>query len=248
MAFELAPRYWIWKAEGFKAPHARKVFGGFLAHLVGSLSAPQRSLPDMAALMEQIEQLAPVCGSPDRVPMLALYWAYHAFVCKEGRRQEWQQFLSGFEDDLGKCSIEWLACWSLLCDKLPPWPAAACGAAFEEYQRRRYNPSAVKIPLLIEVAIMAAIANLYLEAGDRDAFARWVDQAILDAAGHKPVQEMLVESKASCSVIDIRRLIGLSPVPDKAGEAASGQPSGGEAADSRPVEPVAPTQPSASHS
>jgi hypothetical protein len=70
---------------------------------------------------------------------------------------------------------------------------------------------------------MAAIANLYLEAGDRDSFVRWVDRAILDAAGRKAAQDALVACKQEYRPVDTRQLIGLpSTRPgDQGGDTAS---------------------------
>jgi hypothetical protein len=83
---------------------------------------------------------------------------------------------------------------------------------------------------------MATIANLYLDAGDRGSIALWAGRAIRDSAGRTPVQEMLAECRASFSVIDTRRLVGLAPAPRQASEADTGRPTGDEAADVLPAE------------
>jgi hypothetical protein len=85
---------------------------------------------------------------------------------------------------------------------------------------------------------MAAIANLYFDAGDRESFSRWADRAILDAAGRQPVQELLSACRAECRRIDTRQLFGLSPAPPPGDATADTGPSEAKAAAPAPACPA----------
>lgn len=239
MQVEMAPRYWIWRADGFKPADARRRLSGLFAHIVEMLTSTGKSLIDMAAVMDKIEQFAKGCSQEDRTPMLSLYQVYHLFAPRN-HRPGWRDFISQFQCDLEKCSIEQLAYWPLLLNPPGWWPIQDCVAAFTEYQKKRHSPTAFHLPVLIEVVIMAAIANLFLEDGDPTSFVRWVDLAILEAAGRKPVQDVLIVSRREFRLIDTRHLVGLPPAhepveePDDAPTLEPPDASSGETGD-RPV-------------
>ena len=211
MQVEMAPKYWIWPADGFTPTQARSRFSGLVKHLVELFAGTEKAMPDMTELMKKIEQLAPNCSSADRIPMLDLYGLYQVVIPPEHRRPGWREFLSRFKTELENCSITGLVAWPVLRGEKPPWPVEECVTAFEEYQRKRHKARAVNLPILVEVAIMVAIANLYLEGGDRDAYVCWANRAILDAAGRNAVQDRIVADKREFRLIDTRQLIGLLP-------------------------------------
>jgi hypothetical protein len=171
--------------------------------------------------MQRIEELIGGCSPVDRVPMLALYQLYNALAPEDGRRPRRHEILGRYGPLMQGCSIAFLSFWPLLAGEPIPWPVAECVAAFEGYQKNRYKAAAIHLPVLFEVAVMAAIANLCLEAGDRDSFAIWVGRAILDAAGRKPIQEMLAGCRSAFRLIDTRSLVGLPPAPEQTEEVAS---------------------------
>jgi hypothetical protein len=215
MQVEMAPRYWIWQAEGFTPQKAGMFLSGLLHHLADMLASGNRGLPNMSAVMRRIEELISGCSPADRIPMLALYQLYNALAPKGDRRPRRREILGRHGHLMECCSIAFLSLWPLLPEEPIPWSAVECVSVFEGYQKKRYKATAIHLPVLFEVAVMATIANLYLQAGDWNAFVDWVDRAILDAAGRKAVQEMLADCRTTFSMIDTRRLVGLPPVSEK---------------------------------
>jgi len=203
----LAPQYWVGRPEGFHAAHARERFSGFVDHLVTNLSKAPVPILDLRPLMERIEMLAPSAKPAERMAMLALYAMFNLMIPEETRRPNWREFLSRWNTELAKCSIELLSSHVILGLQVP-WPAQDCVLAFQDYERSRYMATATKLPRLAEIAIMTEIANLFLESGQASEFEVWAERAILEASGRKAVQDQIRACLEHRIRIDVQRLLG----------------------------------------
>ena len=83
-----------------------------------------------------------------------------------------------------------------------------CEEVFATYLRTRHRRGDVHLPVGIEAAIMATLANLHLESGNDTAYAAWVERAALDLAGHTSEQELLRGAKDHKTMIDVAALLG----------------------------------------
>lgn len=203
----LAPEYWAGRPEGFQPSHARQRFSGFVQHLMTNFPKSQIQLLDLRPLMEQIEKMAPSAQATDRLPMLALYAMFNGMIVEQDRRPNWLGFLSRWDSELQQCCIELLFPHVIFGSQVP-WPAEECVAAFEQYQRSKYKAAATSLPRIAEIAVMAEIANFFLDAGQVDRFEEWAERAMLDSAGWKAVQDHLRGCRNNKQRIDVQQLLG----------------------------------------
>ena len=213
---EFAPEYWVGLPDNFQAAQARKRFSGFFEHLVTNFSKPRILLLDLRQLMERIEDLAPFAKATDRLPMLALYWMFNCMIPEGDRRPGWDTFLFRWNSEIEQCAIELVVVYIFLGHKLP-WPVAECVTAFEQYQESRHKAAATHLPRLAEIAVMAEIANLFLDGGHVDRYEEWIDRGILDAAGGKAIQDYLRGCREKRQPVDIQHVLGRPPASN-AGE------------------------------
>ena len=61
------------------------------------------------------------------------------------------------------------------------------------------------------IAVMAAIANLFLDGGQAGRYEEWIDKAILDGAGGKPIQDYLRGCRGRRDRIDAQHILGRPP-------------------------------------
>jgi hypothetical protein len=142
--------------------------------------------------------------------MLALYAMFNGMIVEQDRRPNWLGFLSRWESELEQCSIELLAPHVILGSQVP-WPAEECVTAFEQYQRSKYKATATNLPRLAEIAVMAEVANLFLDAGQVNKFEEWTERAVLDSAGWKGVQDHLRGCRDNKQRVDVQHLLGRPP-------------------------------------
>ena len=207
---QVAPEYWVGLPGNFEPAQAKMRFGGFIEHLVTNYSKPQSLLLDLRPLMEQIEKLAPSARASDRLPMLALYWMFNGMISEQDRRPDWDAFLFRWDSELEQCSIELVVVY-LFFRRSQPWSAEQCVGAFEQYQRSRYKAAAIHLPRIAEIAVMAEIANLFLDGGQIERFEEWVSCGIHDAAGQKVVQGYLRGCRDKRQRIDFEHILGCPP-------------------------------------
>jgi hypothetical protein len=209
---QLAPQYWIWQVQGFQASHARHRFSAFVSHLVSCFENNTHAVPDMRGLLKQIEEMVPQAKAEDRPAMLCLYWLYNATMRQEGQRPQWQEFLSHYNDSIESCSIEGVTSAVMLGVPLD-WPVEDCERVFQDYLKRKFKPNAVNLPQIVEVAVMVAIANMYLGKGDCDTFGQWLANAILQASGRSPIQEVLQKVRQDRRPFSPTEVLGIRGVP-----------------------------------
>ena len=207
---QVAPEYWVGLPDNFEPAQARMRFGGFMEYLVTNYFRPQSLLLDLRPLMERIEKLAPSAKACDRLPMLALYWMFNGMIPEHDRRPGWDAFLSQWNSGLEQCSIELVVVYIILGHN-QPWPVEECVRAFEQYRRSRHQAAATHLPRLAEIAVMAEIANLFLDGGQIERFDEWVNRGIHDAPGGKAVQDYLRGCREKRQRVDVQHILGHPP-------------------------------------
>ncbi len=204
---EMSPEYWAWIPDSFQPANARKRFNGFVQHLMTHIQEENPALLDLRKVMLRIEQLVPNAKSSERVPMLALYVIFNSMIRVEDQRPDWVGFAARWKSEVEKCSIEWMVKDIFIGSKVN-WSTTEWIASFDEYQRSMHKPTATKLPLLLEVAIVAEISNRLLESDDGEARDKWLERGTLDAAGNSRVQDYLIECRRSRNRVDINQLLG----------------------------------------
>ena len=213
--FPLAPEYWAGRPDTFRPDQARQRLCAFIGHCIAGFGQPKSSRLDLRPLMEPIERYVPPAKPTDRLPMLALYWMFNGMIPTEGRRPDWERFLEKWKSDLDQCSIELIAMFVVWGENLP-WPAEECASAFARYQRSRYSALAMNLPRLVEIAIVAEVANGYMAASQIEQYKAWIDTAMLDAAGRKPIQDYLRACRERQQRVDSGHILGRPQRPSTA--------------------------------
>ena len=224
----LAPRYWVGRTDNLRKEQAVSRFNGFLSHLASHIQQAPLELPDVRPLMQEIESLVPQCSPSDRRVWLSLYCLFNCIIREADRRPKWEQFLAKYEPDTTCCAIELLASRTVLLNGFP-WTVAECEQEFERYLKAKYKARAINLPRIVEVAIMAEIANMHLTAGATDGFRRWIDRAVLDAAGSFDTQAYLQECRETSTGVSLVKILR---IPDSALRKPMDSP-GGDTVDAR---------------
>jgi hypothetical protein len=190
VAFEAAPRYWVWKAENFSPKQAFRRLSGFLSHFDGIRDDDGKSIVDLSNLMEVVERSLPLANAEQRRAMLVMYCLYNTVVIPEGRRENWEQVVDKHSDELGP-SIETLV-GTVVLGHEPEGPLQEWLSAYRAYQSTRFRKSTVRIPVLMEIEVLSALANKALGEGDHELHKELLTTAIWEAGGYSAVQKYLI--------------------------------------------------------
>lgn len=207
---QMAPQYWIWQSEGFTPTMAKRRLNGLLEYVVRTLKDQHKTLPNMQAVMEAIERLLGQSSEDDRTALLAIYFVYNAIIEDACKRPGYEQHLQQYENEFVRCSVEMMAA-RLVTGNSVDWASEECAAVFDRYLKQKYKPRSLNLPRRLEIAIAAEIANLYLESAEVECYAKWIDHAILDAAGDDALQRYLSECRDTSVRLETREILGIEP-------------------------------------
>jgi len=217
MTGRLSPELWIGRTESFRPEFINHRFSGFTEHLAQKLTVSPLQLADLRPLLETIERHIPQAKQADRNVMVCFYWLCHNLVHKNYHRPRWQELIEKHKKAIDDCLIQVLASLVVLNVEFS-WPVTECESEFNLYLRRKPKPKAIRLPTIIEVAVMSEIANMWLRDGDSMQFTEWIDRAILDAAGRQSVQAYLQQCKEDESEVCKQIVLGVPPrceLPDE---------------------------------
>ena len=158
--------------------------------------------------MKEIEKVLPNAKQKDRKILVCLYCLYHKIFGKEYYRPRWRELIYKYKNALEECCSCVMASLVIVQGRFH-WPIDECEEVFEKYLKRKFKPNAINLPRIIEVAVMAEIANLHLEAGNEERFQHWVGRAILDAAGGESVQSYLRQCEEERSKTSTVTILGI---------------------------------------
>ena len=199
MRMEMAPQYWIWKHEGLKAEHATNKLSGFLSQLETVISGSE-PITDLRELLGKYEKLIGQSAAPFNLQMLTTYALYNGFVSAEHKCINYSTVFNKHKTSFDQCTIETMLAWMLM-GQLWPWDVTDCASCWHEYQATKHRKSCIKIPPIISIGVMAEIAALYLQNKSTPEYMGWMDDAILEAAGLKELQERLIHAKSQLTEI-----------------------------------------------
>lgn len=203
ITLELAPQYWIWKHEEFSQEQATSKLSGFLNHLIDAISSGE--MTDLRKLLEKYESIIPSAKKKYKIQMITIYWLYNIFRMEEDRVPDWRTFLGKYNEILNECSIEMMLAYVLIGIEWE-WPVNECAAAYENYCKQKFKKNALKIPGIIQVALIIQIANYFLSTENFGEYDKWLDLAILELPGQQDLQENIKDSKQKRVLMEISPL------------------------------------------
>ena len=222
---EMAPQYWAANEKTFHVSQAKSRLRGFLEHFVSS----ETKYLDMRPIMPRIESEISQAKREDVPALLALYGLFNFIIPEKDRQPNWEGFLGKYRAEMDKCGIELLTVRVLFSDNVPDWKTSEVLAVIDAYDRSKHNPNEMKFPRVIDLALLAAVANNQLAGNEMELFDSLTDRMLLDAAGMKPVQDHIRQAKEKGERMDLRTILGWPPA-QPAEEAAKGDAGGnGEA-------------------
>ncbi len=213
MTLKVAPQFWVGNPGAFTASHLHKYFNGFVESVVNSFPDPSAPRLVVRPLMNRIEELVPNANSDDRKMMAIVYRFFLEMIPEQDREPGKEAFISNYIPEAEACEMEFLVL-KVLKGQTWPWPVEECVLTFEKYLGSKHKKKAIRLPNIMDVALMAGIANRFLDAGDGQKYDHWIDQAIFDAAGRKDIQDYLRECRTKNSLICLHQILGRSETVD----------------------------------
>lgn len=189
---KMAPQYWIWKHEEFKPEEATAKLSGFLSQFE-TVMLTDTSLTDIRPLLEKYKPLLPNVKKRVKVQMLATIFLWNQVISPDDRMPNWEKTIEQYQKVLNECSIETMLIW-LLTKQDWPWVPEDCAEYWGAYDARRFRKGGLSIPPLMELSLMAWIANAHKLKGQDQEHSMWMRAAVLDAAGRPDVQALLREA------------------------------------------------------
>lgn len=198
-----AGQYWIWNHNAFSPTRSAGWLSAFLEvwlQAVTNKPDDKPVMPDLRNLLATFEALHGSASAQQKRRMLAIHTLYnHIMIPKSPGHERFQRVNEGLFDG---CSIEAMVLL-LLTGREFPWEAGKCGDVYEAYAREKFGKDALSLPLAVEVAIMAYVAENYREIGNAEVAASWSRHARLESAGRPSWQEHIREVQAGTTTLNL---------------------------------------------
>lgn len=185
---QLAPQYWIAQAEGFNPESAPNYLQGLLEILLSP--DPGKQLPDLAAVLEKIEELLPGENNPDRRrPMVAIYVLWNLLLAPEHRRPDADDLIVRFRSDLDEATPEGYAA-HVLASRPVEWDT---GDLLGLVQRRRDELRRGKgqaLPARLDTALLLETARRLWDEGEGSRGNNLIAEAVESLPGDAALVEL----------------------------------------------------------
>jgi hypothetical protein len=200
ISLELAPQYWVWKADGFISKHITKKLEGFFEIII----AEKKVIPDMRPILEKCRELFSSATKEQQNEIFCLYKLYNTFIREEFRSEGYKQFIEDNNNLLCLCSIVNMAMLTLpipievdIC-----WDFDICDEVIKKYNRKKYDGKHIRLPNIIETMIYINMANSYKDE-DADKQKEWLNHALFNSSGSKGLQDIIQKSIDSLDMLDV---------------------------------------------
>lgn len=231
----VAPQYWIGSPDGYGRASAPAYLEGFVGAYVGdppTEARPVVQVPDMSAVLERVEALAPAESPSARLPMVALYVLWHRLMDSSLHRPEPGAWLGRWAGVLVEPSVAGFAVRVVLGDEVE-WTAdevaGLVAARAVDLRRQGGQP----MPPRVDAALLLLRARHQAQAGrDEDALV-----AVAGAVESLPGDEALLAFEAvvaarpsrlaTLDLTDFALRRGAWSPPDPAAAADPADPSAG---------------------
>lgn len=208
----LAPQYWLGNTTGFKPEYASEKFEGFVGYVTSMIHNKKNVFEfELNPLLELYEKLIPISKITDKLDMYALYVLYHKFIVKESALPNFQVTIDKYKELFNECSIQAMVV-ALFKENVWSWDANTSELTFMKYKKQSYKRQKLSLPNSIEVTLILAIANLYLEENNEIKFKELLVMAINQLPGLKQLQDKIYKYLNDCKTVPLDFI--LSPEDD----------------------------------
>ncbi|MEA2338151.1 MAG: hypothetical protein QOE82_2158, partial [Thermoanaerobaculia bacterium] len=199
---ELAPQYWIWRADVFRPQHARQRLSGFLSQLEEGQSVTD--LRDLLVVLA--DHILKTRGSvADRRAMAALYLLYHG-VLREEDLQPNDDAMRVSDELLQEPCIESLL-MTLILRRPWQWTTEQTEQTIDAYQTQKFGKLGLTLGARLEAALLAHAGNQWREAGERERTQEWLRRALLELSAYPEKQLYIEKCREENVAVDLSRLI-----------------------------------------
>ena len=213
----MAPQYWIGRHEGIESltPEERIVdlkgrYHGLLQQVLDIALQPGSTITDLGDLLRLYERLLPQAPRKERPAIMATYILFHR-LARSRRTPTVETIFEQFASCLDARTIEAMTLEVMLNDEVDG-AFLQCLEGYQAYTSSRFSEKTLEVPALIEVKVVAAIANKALSAGELDQHAKLLDIAIGEAVGHVVLQARLLDAKTNRTTVDLPAIFTLPRV------------------------------------
>jgi hypothetical protein len=187
MRLRPAPEYWIWKAEQFDHRSADRYLSGFVIQLVSTRSGPDRSVPDMSAVLRRIEQLLPgTAAGPAKTFMVAIYVLWHRVTATNLHQPNSERILGKYEHLLQQAGVPSFVV-GLLSGRIPDWTEADWHKLATERRAERSKRRHLELPASFDAALQLMAAERLMAAGRTDEARVLAGSAVEELPGNEPL-------------------------------------------------------------
>lgn len=187
---ELAPQYWIGRAEGQIEESGRSRLEGFLEQVADVfLKAPNASVTDLRAVLSKIEEAMPTMKIEWRLPYIALYCLYNRLVRTEDRTPNADQVLEPLEKELLLPSSESMMV-HLVLDVIPSWDISTHRKIHDAYFKTRHRKKGLRAPRVFEAGVSLALAERCRLANDVIQARELISLAVENSPGNAALRRL----------------------------------------------------------
>lgn len=203
----LSPQYWLGNTADFKQESALTKFEGFIAYVTSMIQNKKNVFEfDLRPLLELYEKLIPISRTPNKLDMYALYVLYHQFIITEQALPNYQATIEKYKTLFNECSIQAMVV-ALFKNDIWSWDANTSELIFIRYKKQSYKSKKLSLPNSIEIALILAVANLYLEENNELKFKELLVTAINQLPGFKKLQDKIHEHLNKCISVPIEFIL-----------------------------------------
>jgi hypothetical protein len=195
---ELAPYFWIWKADYPNAKFALRKFEGLINCFVNY----RNNIPIMDNLifqyLDHLSEMAP----ENKSAAFSLCYIYYSCIngIEVETKEKMKLIIEKNTDLLKECNI-YNIITAFFVGKIPDnieWETADFLQAVEKYRKNKYRKASIKLPNAIELLLYLTLANSYKDDNDSVQQKVWLDIAYHNANNDGDIQKQIrgcIESK-----------------------------------------------------
>lgn len=167
MQVEIASQYWVWDTRGLDLKSSGRYLIGFIEALCSTLADPTggTQVPDMRAVLAEIERLAPGASGKARFSLTAIYVLWHAFLDAKHHRPNSQKFLDQYSIALFSTPNMAGFATAVLVQRDLSWTADAWTGLLDERLQRQANADQYPAKFDGALAVRAACELLGADRG-----------------------------------------------------------------------------------
>lgn len=197
---KLAPQYWVWKHEGLLPEHLNSKFNGFI-----DLLSREKTLLDIKELLLKIEKSFGQLNEKNFASAFCIYILFNTHVEEEKRLPNQESIINKYMNKTETCTIQYMAV-SLFVSGFPKWSLSEQESSLDSYYNNKFKKQSISLPNILEISLLANLANQYLANDNKDKYDEFVERAILESCNYPSIYDYLDELRNEKSKIDLNKL------------------------------------------